>query len=136
MPPVRAGGGFTLLEAIVALVLLSTSGIAIYSLINSNLIGFNRVRAVATRTVAVRNALEWMHQINPAETPEGTTESNGLRIDWQARPLAPMIDGHGYPRNISYYQMGLFDTEVAVSRDGDEIAFFHLRQVGYRKVRE
>ena len=130
--------GFSLLEAIVALVLLSTSGIAIYGLVNTNLISFRRVHAIDARTVAVRNAIEWVRQINPAGSPEGkgSNESHGLEISWKAHALGPMLDGFGYPGGTGLYQLGLYDTEVVVSREGAELARFTIRQVGYRQVRQ
>lgn len=119
-----------------ALALLAGTGIAIYSWITSSLISFHRVQSTAIRTAAMRNALEWMNGINPAESQQGKMDSYDLTISWKSHPVAPMIDGYGYPRGVGLYQLGLFETEVVVSRLAKELARFTLRQVGYMQVRK
>jgi general secretion pathway protein I len=128
--------GFSLLEAIVALVVIASSGLALYSWINSNLISLARIEATARRAGAVQNALDLMAQINPAAQTSGNLLINGLTIEWNAEELEPLRDGVGYPGGIGLYQIGLFDTEVRVSQEEREIASFTLRQVGYEQVRE
>lgn len=128
--------GFTLLEAIVAMVLIATTGMALYGLINTNLSNFRRVQEHSLVAMATRNALEWMKQVNPASKPEGAVDSGDLHIAWNSTPVAPMIDGHGHPGNLSLFQIGLFDTQVTVSRGDREVTRFSLQQVGYRQVRQ
>lgn len=126
--------GFSLLEAIVAMVLLATVGMALFSWINTSLIGLNRAEAAAARSQAINNALEYMEQVNPAEQPDGMVELGALGIKWQSSEVEPLRDGMNPAGSKGFYRLGLYDTEVKVFMEDNEIATFSLRQAGYRQV--
>lgn len=128
--------GFSLLEAIVALALLASVGMALLGWLNSSLIGLRRVQEVAAAQAAVRGALAYLETINPMATPEGETELGEWRVRWQAREVEPAREGAGYPSGVGLFDVGLYDTRVWLERDGQAIEEFVLRQVGYRKARE
>lgn len=129
--------GFTLIEAIVALVLMATTGMALFSWVNSNIITLNRVQASNTQDAATANALEYLSGINPMATPEGSAALGSYKLLWQAKPIADPRDGASYPVGISLYQIGLYQTEVSIERlDGQAWFAFRLQQVGYKKVRD
>ena len=127
--------GFSLLEAIVALVLLSSAGMAIFALVNTHLVSLGRIQQNAQNNHAIQITLEWVQQINPMETPEGESDLNGLHLQWHAKLIEPVKDSVKYPRGIGLYQVGLFDTDVSLFQDKIRLVQFTLRQVGYRKVR-
>ena len=128
--------GFSLLEAIVALALLASVGMALLSWLNGSLISLRRVQEVAAVQAAARDALAYLDTINPMLTPQGETELGEWRLRWQAREVEPAREGAGYPGGIGLFDVGLYDTRVWLERDGRAIEEFVLRQVGYRKVRE
>ena len=122
--------GFSLLEAIVALILIATTGMALFSWINTNLITLHHVQQTQQRHEAIRNALAFIDTINPLEKPQGE-ESVGLYIfRWEAYAVRLPKDGKGL------YQLGLYDTEVEVFSDKELLARFTLRQVGFKQVRQ
>lgn len=123
--------GFTLLEAIVAMVLLSGAGLAVFGWINANLSSLSRVHEANRRSNATVNALEFMRTVNPMLDPNGQTKLAEYEIRWESRPLTDTVD-----RLASNYQFALFRTRIAVSRP-DEPQWFELelRQVGHKKVR-
>ncbi len=122
--------GFSLLEAIVALILIATTGMALFSWINTNLITLHHVQQTQQRHEAIRNALAFIDTINPLEKPQGE-ESVGLYIfRWEADAVWLPKDGKGL------YQLGLYDTEVEVFSDKELLARFTLRQVGFKQVRQ
>lgn len=128
--------GFTLLEAVVAMVLISGAGAALFSWINTELDSVARLQQSNARAEAMVNVLELMHTVNPMLTPEGTVSFAAYRLTWTAREVTPMQDGLSYPRGISLYQLALYDTLVRViNPDGTPWFDFTLRQVGYKKVR-
>ena len=127
--------GFSLLEAIVALVLLSTVGMALFSWINTSLIGLNRAQAVIMRTQTIQNALSAMDQINPAVVAAGDMRVGDMEIEWHAEIVDPLQDGVGYPLGTGLYQIGLYDTHVTVLQEDKEQVSFVVRQVGYLQVR-
>lgn len=128
--------GFTLLEAIVALVLISTSGLALYSWLNSSLISLQRVESAEQRAWAMSNALQRLRLVNPAEVPAGTERAGRLQIHWQSSPKQPLTDGVSFPNGIGLYQVGLYDTQVRIEQDGQPIGKFQFQQFGYKKVRQ
>lgn len=119
-----------------ALALLASVGMALFSWLNSSLISLRRVQEVATVQTVARNALAYLDTINPMVTPLGETELGEWRIRWQAREVEPTHEGAGYPSGIGLFAVGLYDTQVRLERNGRIIEEFVLRQVGYRKVRE
>lgn len=131
-----AQGGFSLLEAVVALVLISTAGLALFSWINSNLISLQKVRDVNARTEATRNALEYMAAVNPMLTPRGSVNLGNVELAWDAKQLVQPKDGVDYPTGLSLWQFALFKTTVTLLEDGKKPwVSFQLEQVGYKRVR-
>lgn len=128
--------GFTLLEAIVALVLISGAGLALFGWINGNIMSLTRMHDVNARSEATINILEYMDRVNPMLTPEGTAPLGAYSISWRSTAISNITDGAGYPRGQSLYQMALYGTTVSVSSAGDQAWFeLKLQQVGYKRVR-
>ncbi|HUX23132.1 MAG TPA: prepilin-type N-terminal cleavage/methylation domain-containing protein [Burkholderiales bacterium] len=129
--------GFTLIEAIVALVLIATTGMALFSWINSNLMTLSRVQEVNAENSATQNVLEYMADINPMASPEGRADLGSLRLSWQAEATTEPRDGASYPYGTSLYQLAMYRTKISVQKpDGQSWFAFSLQQVGYKKVRE
>lgn len=120
----------------VALVILSSAGMALFTWVNASITSLRRVEDANARTAATLNALEYMQSVNPMLRPEGRMDLGAYRIAWQAQPLTATLDGAAYPRGQSLYQLALYDTVVKAYRGTDEYWFeFHLKQVGFKKVR-
>jgi len=133
----RGQRGFTLLEAIVALVLIGTMGMALFGWINNTLLSLHRVQDANAVAEAKLNVLEYMDTVNPMLRPEGLAALGTYRLRWQAKASTAIQDGTAYPRGISLYQLALYDTLIQVERaDGKAWFEFALKQVGYKKVRE
>jgi len=128
--------GFTLIEAIVSLVLMATTGMALFSWINTNLITLSRVQAINAQDSATSNALEFITKINPMDSPSGQTQLGAYRLSWQAQATTEARDGASYPMGIGLYQFVMYQTTVSVDQtDGQPWFSFNLQQVGYKKVR-
>jgi len=129
--------GFTLIEAIVALVLIATTGMALFSWINSSITTLNRVQEINAESVVTVNALEYMSNINPMTTPEGKANLGSCTVSWKAVADTAPRDGASYPFGISLYQLAMYQTRVTVQKlDGKFWFAFTLQQVGYKKARE
>lgn len=129
--------GFTLLEAVVAMVLISSAGAALFAWINSELSALARVQQSDARAEAMVNAVEFMYTVNPMLAPEGKVAIAGYTLEWKAKPISAVQDGVSYPRGMSLYQLALYDNYVTVQQaDGTRWFDFTLRQVGYKRVRE
>lgn len=134
--PQTRQAGFTLLEAIVALVLISSAGLALFGWINGNIMALTRIQDANARAEATINILEYIDRVNPMLTPEGRAPLGTYSIQWRSQPISKITDGVNSPLGISLYQMALYSTTVSVMSEGGQTWFqLQLQQVGYKKVR-
>ena len=128
--------GFTLIEAIVAMVLVASFGMALFSWINSNIITLSRVQEATAESAATASVLDYMSTVNPMLTPQGNANLGQYRIAWTASASVEPRDGTGYPFGISQYQIALYDTKIEVQKaDGQPWFVITLEQTGYKQVR-
>lgn len=134
-PPSRRGArGFTLLEAIVAMVVFSLGAFALYGWLSTNTITLQRIsdrRAVAEVRLS---ALDMLHLVNPMAQPSGRRQVDGLQVQWQSRPIEPpkqSVTQVGFP---TLFQVGLYQVEVRVLEGARVVDQFSVRQLGYRQV--
>jgi general secretion pathway protein I len=127
--------GFTLLEAIVALVLITTVGMALLSWMNTTLISAQRVQAAAQRDDAIRAGLAFINTVNPLADPRGEETLGSYRIRWRSSALDGPKDGTDVAGNLSYYQVGLYLMQVEMWQDQASLAQFDVRQIGWKQVR-
>lgn len=137
----RAGGsaaharGFTLLEAIVALVIFSLGAFALYGWLSSNLYTLGRVEARREAVAVARSALDMMRRVNPMETPTGSRRVDALEVAWTSTPLQPPRDGRSQVGLPTAFQVGLYVVDVRVRLDDREVERFELRLLGHKQVR-
>ena len=133
----RQSVGFTLLEAIVALVLIGTAGMALFSWINSSIVSLRRVEDANARNAAASNIIEYMQSVNPMLTPDGKVDFGAYQIRWKSDPLTAVVDGVSNPQGASLFQLGMYETKIeAVKADDPRWFDLKLNLVGYKKVRE
>jgi general secretion pathway protein I len=133
----RSQRGFTLLEAIVALALIGTMGMALFGWINNTLLSLHRIQDANAIAEAKLNVLEFMHTVNPMLRPDGQATLGVYRLRWQAKATTAMQDNSAYPQGVGLYQLALYNTEIKVERaDGAAWFEFALKQVGYKMVRQ
>jgi general secretion pathway protein I len=128
--------GFGLLEALVALVLLSSVGFALLAWVHQNLDTAQRLRSFYLEQDARRVALDWLRTVNPMEKPEGEIHYSSLRITWKATPLSQPISQAGYPQGVGRHEMALFNTTISVYRSDDAQPWFteEFTAIGHRRV--
>ena len=132
----KAQRGFTLIEAIVAMVLIASTGMALFSWINSNIITLNRVQQANAESAATTSALDYMSVVNPMDKPEGQAVLGPYRLRWKSTASTEPRDGAGYPYGISQFQLALYSTQVQIYKADGQVWFnFELQQTGYKKVR-
>jgi general secretion pathway protein I len=135
----RDNRGFTLLEAMTAMALVATTGMALFAWINTSLEGMTRIAAHEKQQHALATAMEYIQCINPMDQPEGTTVLGSWTIAWQATLVEPVKRGAGYPGGTSPFRLGLYVMQVSIFKDQtvtntDPVAQFALRQVGFQKI--
>ena len=127
--------GFSLLEAIVAMVLISIAGLALFSWINTSFIGLNRIQESNARAAAQMNALQYLQTINPMARPTGATTLGKLKLTWQARqvsePAPNILDSGGPgPFTVALYEIEATITELPNVPESR----FTVRLVGYDRL--
>ena len=127
--------GFSLLEAIVALALISLTGTAIFSWINQSLSNLSRLNNHQAQTIQLDNALAYLRQVNPMATPQGSVVMGDTQLNWSSELIEPqkrMVGRRGTP---TPYVMGLYSMTVEVRRPDAKPLSFNIRQVGYQDAR-
>ncbi|WP_206733353.1 prepilin-type N-terminal cleavage/methylation domain-containing protein [Luteimonas sp. YGD11-2] len=135
-PPVRARAtGFTLLEAIVAMVVMATSLLALYSWLSTSTFALTRAQAQARSLEDARTALALVEDINPFEHPRGERDIGPLQVRWQATELTerrPGLSSVGFPTQFDFI---LYDVEVEALRDERVVRTFNFRKAGWEITR-
>lgn len=127
--------GFGLLEAIVALVLISVTVMAAYDWINTNLITIRRIQDVARQTQAKNNIRAYLANINPMQNPQAQRAFVGYTVRWHSRVIQPERDQINGLRGIGLYRVAMYEVIVQVQDVRQRDWFnFTFDQVGYRKV--
>lgn len=126
--------GFTLLESIVALVLITTTGITLLNWINTNLITLGRVQQAYQRHEAIRNGLAFMEKVNPYEKLYGEETLGSYQLTWKSHVVELPKTGLTPTGDPSIFEIGLYDTEVRMKSSNQLIAQFTLRQVGFKQL--
>lgn len=130
----RAERGFGLLEAIVAMVILGSAGLLLFSWIQQSLESASRIRSVERRAAMQLEAQEYLSRINPGQRPNGRETLPGLLLEWTAELVEPMRNEYDYAGNLQpRWQVGLFRLKVKVSRDGDSAEWSQL-QAGWTQL--
>lgn len=100
MPPrdrAANAAGFTLIEALVALVILSAGLLVFYEFLATSLRAADRVRHAAAAYDRERNALALASTLNPMATPDGTFNLGPYSIRWHADRLTPPRRSTSFP---------------------------------------
>ena len=134
-PSPRAARGFTLLEAIVALVVFSMGAMALYGWLSTNIITLNRIKERQQVEASMLSALDMIRRTNPMETPAGQRQAGGLQVVWTSVPVEPSRPNAHRDGMPGIFQVGLYDANVRVLRDGRELDAFRVRQIGWKQVR-
>lgn len=127
--------GFSLLEAVVALAILASVGMALFAAMNQSLNMVARAEAAQERETALRNAVAWIQVVNPAQQPQGEQMLGDVLLRWSSEPVEPPLDAAGGNARAGLYRVGLYTMHLQVDRDGQPLAELELRRVGYEQVR-
>lgn len=130
----RAQAGFTLLEAIVALVVFTMGALALYGWLSTNIITLDRIRARQQLELTMHSTLDLIRRTNPMDTPVGERQVGDLKVSWISallEPAKPNVVQSGRP---GIFVVGLYEVSVRVSRNGQLLQTFQVRQVGWKQV--
>lgn len=127
--------GFSLLEAIVAMVVMSTAMLALYGWLSSSVLGINRAQANALALQDSRAALALIETVNPMLEPRGERTVAGLTVQWTSTEVAPRRSGRSRAGMPTLFDLALYEVQVDVARNGRPVRSFALRRAGWEAVR-
>ncbi|MBI1778294.1 MAG: prepilin-type N-terminal cleavage/methylation domain-containing protein [Proteobacteria bacterium] len=127
--------GFTLLEAIVALVLIAITLMPLYEWVGRSLAGMSKVADTARQAEAQLSAVAVLAAVNPMEEPLGTVDTGSYRIRWRSTPMTDPVDDTGYPRGVGLYLVALYKVRAEIWRNDALWFAFDVDQVGFHRVR-
>ena len=124
--------GFSLLEAIVALTILSTSSIALYSWLGTSLNVLERVDEVYEVSEVLRNFEAHLSSMNLQSETTESYRINGYEVRWQARLLEPKQRARAGVDGSGKFDIGLYGIEGKIYDGSKLIGEFSTRLVGYQ----
>ncbi len=129
--------GFSLLEAIVAMAIIASVGMALLAWTHNNLGLLTRISERQEAMQATRQAIAWLETVNIVRKPEGEQVIGHLTIQWQSQPVEAERDGRNiFGVGVTPFRLGLYRTTVRVrDASGRELTQFDVRLAGYQQVR-
>lgn len=131
----RADAGFTLLETIVALVILTAGLMGFYSFLVTMLNGANRLQAAAIAYDRQANALELAKTVNPMDAPDGTFDLGSYRIQWSSQLLKNVRQSSRYPTGAGVFKVALYLVTFRFPDDGG-VEPIAVTKLGYHRDME
>lgn len=123
--------GFSLLEAIVALVILAGACMALFAWISTSLNQLQRAELYVDAAPAVNSAAQYLKTVDLAQRPNGTLTSGAISVDWQAHAIEIDITRNSAYAN-SNFLLSLYNVELIPRTKTHSLPSLHTRVVNYR----
>jgi|ERR1700722_165110 prepilin-type N-terminal cleavage/methylation domain-containing protein len=125
--------GFTLIEVLVALVILSAGLLVFYEFLSGALDAAGRVRHAAEAYDRDQNALALAATLNPMATPEGMLDLGTYRIRWRAERIGTERQSAEFPLgDKGHFTVALYRV-VLDFPDDREFAPVQVTKFGYHR---
>ncbi|QDQ27246.1 type II secretion system protein [Chitinimonas arctica] len=120
----RTGGGFAMIEVLVALVLVTSVGVAIVMWAESGLHSIGRLRLEYERMRAVRMAQDWIRALpEDSKQLKGEAKLGSWKISWE-RKLISQSAQNGYPRGLGIHDALLYQYQYQVFQADERRPWF------------
>lgn len=135
-PARKQVAGFSLLEVVVALVLLATSGAALFAWYGQLLDDSGRQIRRLSEAELLQQAAGLMSTVNPAAQQDGEMRSFGIKLTWRSERLEPERSVLTFEDAIpGVWRLAPYRMLVEVERlDGGERLQYETRALGMVKV--
>jgi general secretion pathway protein I len=120
--------GFGLLEAIVALTILASSGLALFAWIQQNLQTAARLKLKEQQAALILNAQALLETVNPSAAPSGEIVQGALAVRWSGSLIEPARPNAGFAAPATGdWMVGLYRLQVRASEGAVEAEFSMLK---------
>ena len=132
-PEPGKSAGFTLVETLVALAILSACLLAFYEFLASAQNGAAAVQRAAAAHDRQQNALSLATALNPMDAPEGNFDLGEYRIRWRTELLTAPRQSSGFPNGKGRFTIALY--RVVFDFPGEpSIQAVEVTKLGYRPL--
>ena len=128
--------GFALIEAIVAIVVLSMTLLAAYGWINVSIEMLVKSDDVVTQELAINRLTDRLKRHDFSQSSTGNYRYENLEFEWQAHLIEPIRPGKNTRGRTGLFDHGLYLVNINVSRFSQQIASYTIRVVHSQRVRE
>lgn len=135
--PLRRAGGFSLLEAMVAVALIATTGLALLGWLNQSLDAANRLAERQRTQTLLREASHFVDALNPMESPSGETDFDQVKFTWSSEPRTERVPNVS-PSTAAPgdFELALYEVTVqATAPDLPTAVVLRQLQLGWKRVR-
>lgn len=137
MKPVRPRSrGFSLIEVIAALVILSMGASAAFTWLSQTVQSIARLKEQEALLLGRQEALEYVKSLNPMQQPEGKAALGDMQFAWTSKAVAPVMRAQAGSGSAGLYEVGLHEVTLVVSRSATESPWFTVVQTvaGFRQI--
>lgn len=122
--------GFSLLEAIVALVILAGACMALFAWINNSLFHLQRAELYVDAGPVIASATQYLKTVDLAQRPNGTFSSGTISIDWQASAIETDAT-RSAEYGASNFLLSLYNVTLTARSATRNLPPLHTRIVNY-----
>lgn len=124
--------GFTLIETMVALVILAGVMIGFFDFLSRALNAAHRMELASIGYDHRSNALELATTLNPMDMPEGTLNLGSYRVHWTSRLLGDIRQSSRYPTGRGIFKVALYRMVFTFPDDAD-VPPIEVTRLGYHR---
>lgn len=130
----RGEGGFSTIEALIAVALLSAALLPLVALQGEAARQAARLAQTEARLQTGQAALARLGTLNPMAEPEGREAIGAFELVWTARLAGPEQSPGMVPGEPSRFVIALYEVDASVYRGEEMIWSVQVRQIGWRVV--
>ena len=134
----RRAAGFSLLEAMVAVALIATTGLALLGWLNQSLDAANRLADRQRNQATLQEASRFVDALNPMESPSGELELGDLKLAWSSEPRTERVPNVS-PSTAAPgdFELALYEVTVTTTSPSlPEPIVLRQIQLGWKRVRQ
>ncbi len=129
--------GFSLLEMIAALTILTIGSVVLFSWLGQTMGQLTRFQTQEKESIARLQAIDFLSTKNPVAMPSGKQSFDTFTMEWKSEPVTEIRETISPSGGLGLYQVSLYNVQVsAFDRSGRPWFNFPLKLVGYKQVRQ